>query len=67
MRQRGTSVDSHEAAAIKAGYPPSYRRVCIFLDADQRARLKLVATRQDRPAVEIVREAIDHELARLGG
>jgi len=46
---------------------PRVERTTIYLDADQRRRLRSLAASSDRPRDQLIREAIDRYLGRYDG
>ncbi len=46
---------------------PWVERTTIYLDADQRRRLRSLAASSDRPRDQLIREAIDRYLGRCDG
>ncbi len=46
---------------------PWVERTTIYLDADQRRRLRSLAASSDRPRDQLIREAIDRYLGRRDG
>lgn len=46
---------------------PRVERTTIYLDADQRRRLRSLAASSDRPRDQLIREAIDRYLGRSDG
>jgi hypothetical protein len=60
-------MDGWQPHVTSAAVIPRVERTTIYLDVDQRRRLRSLAASSDRPRDQLIREAIDRYLGRCDG